>query len=127
MQVNTFRLNIVVTCCSPGHTLMNTTCVRTGSLEGDQLFLRYTHDRRYFFIQVNNMSQFHESWKNLTLTCYLFLQPLFYAHVQNVSGSVVWASVPVFYQDCSREGGRSGCLFKYDDPDDQCADGRTGE
>ena len=45
-----------------------------------------------------------------------------YARTKN--GSIVWASMPAFYQ---RTCGPSGCLFKYDEPDAQCSNGRTGE
>ena len=34
---------------------------------------------------------------------------------------------PPSFLSCSRQGGLPGCLFMFDQVDQQCADGRTGE
>ena len=34
--------------------------------------------------------------------------------------------IPPFYQSCDRDGGLAGCLVKYDNPHQQCSEGRNG-
>lgn len=53
------------------------------------------------------------------------LQHRVYARWRN--GSLLWASIPVVFKNCASPfGSLPGCLFRYDDPDDQCKDNRTG-
>ena len=37
------------------------------------------------------------------------------------------AIMPTPFQNCTREGTLPGCLFKYDHPEEQCSEGRTGK
>lgn len=37
------------------------------------------------------------------------------------------AIVPAPFQNCTREGSLPGCLFKFDHPEEQCTQRRTGE
>lgn len=55
---------------------------------------------------------------------FLHAQPQFYVEVRN--GSLVWASVPPYYLDCSQAGRLPGCLFEYEQPEAQCTRNRTG-
>lgn len=37
------------------------------------------------------------------------------------------AIMPTPFQNCTREGTLPGCLFKFDHPEEQCTQGRTGK
>ena len=47
---------------------------------------------------------------------------------QDENGSLALLSgIPAALVSCKRMGELPGCLFKFDDPDAQCADGRRGK
>ena len=48
-----------------------------------------------------------------------------YAEVRDDDG-LVTAVMPAPFQECSPEGSLAGCRFKYDSPEEQCAENRTG-
>lgn len=52
------------------------------------------------------------------------MQPELYGELE--MNTLRTARIPSFYQQCGREGGLAGCLVKYDDPDEQCSEGRSG-
>ena len=52
------------------------------------------------------------------------MQSELYGELDN--DSLRTARIPSFYQFCGREGGLAGCLVKYDDPYEQCSEGRNG-
>lgn len=52
------------------------------------------------------------------------MQSELYGELEN--DSLRTARIPSFYQFCGREGGLAGCLVKYDDPYEQCSEGRNG-
>ena len=52
-------------------------------------------------------------------------KPSMYAEVRNGTKTVS-AVMPPTFQNCSKVGNLTGCLFKYDSPDEQCSNNRTG-
>lgn len=54
----------------------------------------------------------------------IHMQPQFYAEVRDEG--IVWAYMPVQFQNCTQAGNLPGCLFQYDEPEAQCSDKRTG-
>ena len=56
----------------------------------------------------------------------LLSQDGFWVGVRNDSTPYFANTIPGFL-DCSRLGTLPGCIFKYDNPDEQCAAGRQGE
>lgn len=87
----------------------------------NDIILRSSSDRKYIYIKVF----VSEVLCSVSHVFVMYLQPRFYADVRE--GTIVYASIPVLFKSCSQQGSLSACLFKYDDPDAQCADGRTGE
>ena len=73
--------------------------------------------------------------KNEYTIIYVYLNPFLlvcsqegtYAY-QDENGSLALLSgIPSALVSCQRMGELPGCLFKFDDPDSQCADGRRGK
>ena len=61
----------------------------------------------------------------------MYTQPGYYAGFYNDSSEsktyFVTALISSSFQSCEREGRRTGCLYRYDDPDRQCKGKRKGE
>ena len=56
------------------------------------------------------------------------MQEGLYARVREGGGELSLVSgAPASFLHCSRQGELPGCLFMFDQVDQQCADGRTGE
>ena len=111
-------INLTITCCNPGYTLINNTCRRN---HDDDILLRPDSNGTYFYIAVKQTI--------IAIQYYCRSPPFplqsdYYANMSN--GTLVWASVPVFARKCTRQGELDGCLFKYDNPDEQCANNRKG-
>ena len=56
----------------------------------------------------------------------VLLQEGTFAYRNNSGGLGVLSGVPAPLLSCTRQGQLPGCLFMFDDPYDQCSDGRTG-
>ena len=46
---------------------------------------------------------------------------------EEYSNGLIFAPAIPGFLNCTNEGNLPGCLYTFDDPDSQCADGRTGQ
>ena len=66
---------------------------------------------------------FLTSFKPVMMIKVLFQSDLY---VESRNGKLTSAVIPPTFQNCTREGIRPGCLFKFDLPYKQCSQNRTG-
>lgn len=86
---------------------------------GSGQILRGDNISTYFYIQVGLLF-----WEQYKIYAVLYVQPEFYGELEG--GDLRIARVPSFYQNCDAEQGLAGCLVKYDNPSQQCSEGRSG-
>lgn len=61
----------------------------------------------------------------MCLILYPHMQPEIYA--EEKEGELLTAVMPPPFQDCTPEASLTGCLFKFDSPQEQCKGNRTGD
>ena len=120
MSVSTVEVNL--TCCYPGYSISTQgVCVHD---RNNQHVVRPDRRQHYIYVQVLWNEQLH-TYCIVHVIFSLCLQPDIYAEVRD--GELVTAIMPTPFQNCTREGTLPGCLFKFDHPEEQCSQGRTGE
>jgi hypothetical protein len=94
------HFNFTLQVCHPGYTLVGGRCVCSTN---DPFVLRCDDNNRYVYIREGN-----------------------YAYQLENGSLTLLSGVPAALLNCKRLGQLPGCLYKFDDPDEQCAPGRKG-